>query len=177
MPGQALAAGRLPISKEAMTIPETRPLAHPKRFAALLKELDDDIRESRRKARRLEPRVAACWWGSLLLVGVASLAGFLAAVPAVQNVVSIQPWWISVLTIAAGGLVILRGKAGWRVKSNIFYGREREVSQLRARLLYQMPAEVTADQLAQISRDYEAVKDRFGTRMLEAVTTIDESNR
>ncbi len=146
----------------------------PERPAALRTELDRDIKESRRKAHRLELRVAACWWGSLLLGGTASLLGFLAAVPAIQNVFGIQPWWVSVLTLAAGGLVILRRKTCWRIKSDIFYGRERDVDRLRARLLYQMSAEVPADQLAQISRDYEAAKDRFGKRMLKVTAMVDE---
>src|SRR5947207_13185189 len=117
------------------------------RAQLLLAELTGDKAWSRKHAKRLERLVRLCWWGSIALGGLASLAGFAASVPLIKSRIPIEPWHVSVLALLSSALVILRRKTAWRTKSDIFYGRERTVDSLINRLKYQITPPATPDQI------------------------------
>jgi hypothetical protein len=56
------------------------------------------------KGRRIEHYIDFCWWGSVTLAGIATLAGFIAPVPEIETIFQIKPWMISLITAIAAGL-------------------------------------------------------------------------
>ena len=70
-----------------------------------------------------------------------------------------------ILAAFATGIAALPKLGNFRPRANWWYAVRDTADRFRSRLVYELPVEVTLDQVAVIARDWTAARNELGTRM------------
>jgi hypothetical protein len=139
-------------------------------LAAQIKAAED---KHRRDARLIELRIDTCWWGTIVLGGLAVALGFVAPGLKEWPGWTVQPWMVSLVAGASTGLELIRRRRGWRGKSDAFYRAADRFHGLWHRFRYQMPNPPTPDQVADVDREYHNIRRQLGEALSAVNNEVD----
>jgi hypothetical protein len=129
-----------------------------RRREALEKDLEKERITADRNARWLEACISVLFWIQMIAGGIASLLGL-------TRLDWVAPWMVSVIAAVATASAIVVRQAKWREKANWWYALRDSVRALLYRLRYEMPEQITLDNVAAISREFREQRGKLGDRM------------
>ncbi|WP_430231834.1 hypothetical protein [Paraburkholderia tropica] len=126
------------------------------RIASLRNMIEDDRTSSERTAGKY---LAYLTWYKLLAVALSGVSFVLGVVTSIWKQFKVDPAVFSAIAAATVGLTGLRQKFSWREQADTWYKRRDMLDKLLSRINYQIPTRPTADQVAEIARSYDAIRD------------------
>jgi len=117
----------------------------------LVKARDD----AHRSARRFEVHIGFAFWSSTALGLASTVLGLW-----FRNGIA-----SGILAAVATGIAALPKLANFRPRANWWYAVRDTADKFRSRLVYELPTEVTFDQVAAIAQEWTAARTGLGTRM------------
>jgi hypothetical protein len=129
-----------------------------RRRKALETELEGECKVTHCMARKLEGRISFFFWLQMIAGGTASLLGL-------TRFDWVAAWMVSLVAAVATACTVVVRESKWRDRANWFYTRRDKAHALLCRLRYEMPIQITKDNLAAISEDYRREREALGLRM------------
>lgn len=86
----------------------------------LAAQIEASEKEYRLRAEGLERKINICWWGAIACGAIAVVLGVAASGIKDWFEWVVQPWMVSLVTAAAGGLEYIRRQRSWRDKSDAY---------------------------------------------------------
>ncbi|WP_233874523.1 SLATT domain-containing protein [Paraburkholderia adhaesiva] len=128
---------------------------------ALRAKIEADRDRSNRYAWRFALWLALWKWATIVSSGISVTLGIVASVKPFP----LNPAVFSAIAAVTAGLAALQQKFSWREQSDAYYARADRLDKLLDQLDYELPVEITLEQVALISRRYDEVRREIGDRI------------
>lgn len=141
------------------------------RMSALCEEIAADRNRSHGRAELFSNLLTVYKWFTIAMSGVSVILGLVASV---WKQVKVDPAVFSAIAAVTAGLAGLRQKLSWREQADAYYARRDILDRLLSRIKYQIPVPPTADEVAEIAREYDRVREVVG-KMLHEINVHEDA--
>jgi hypothetical protein len=98
----------------------------------------------------------------------------LGLVASVWKTIKVDPAVFSAIAATTAGMAGLRQKLSWREQADAYYARRDMLDRLLSRIDFQLPEPPTSDQVAEIAREYDRIRDTVG-KMLHEINAHEDA--